>query len=320
MANVKISELAAVTSLTSTDVLPSVAGSTTSKITVQNLANSLTQVSSSISASFATTASYFGGSVVSSSYAVTSSFAVSASWAPGGASVVSTSGSTLYSTNLATSNFSADNSILLGFQAGQDATNAIYSNFIGYQAGYSAPEAIVSNFIGVGAGFNADSASYSNFIGQNAGQSATKASFSNFIGWAAGSNATSASYSTFIGTKAGSTTSPGTNNIIIGNNISLPNGTIGSINIGGIIFATGSYPVVTGNNFTGSMTDAKVGINKLLPQYTLDVSGSLAASSFVILSQVSQSLNFANDTAAQAGGVPLGGLYRSGSFMLIRLV
>lgn len=42
--------------------------------------------------------------------------------------------------------------------------------------------------------------------------------------------------------------------------------------------------------------------------------------SFIILSQVSSSLNFVDDTAAAAGGVPLGGLYRSGNFILIRLV
>ena len=41
--------------------------------------------------------------------------------------------------------------------------------------------------------------------------------------------------------------------------------------------------------------------------------------SYIILTQVSQSLNFANDDAAAAGGVPLGGLYRSGSFVLIRV-
>jgi len=38
-----------------------------------------------------------------------------------------------------------------------------------------------------------------------------------------------------------------------------------------------------------------------------------------ILAQVSQSLNFNDDTAAAAGGVPLGGLYRSGNFIAIRL-
>jgi hypothetical protein len=40
----------------------------------------------------------------------------------------------------------------------------------------------------------------------------------------------------------------------------------------------------------------------------------------MVLAQVSSSLNFANDTAAAAGGVPLGGLYRNGGVIQIRLV
>ena len=41
---------------------------------------------------------------------------------------------------------------------------------------------------------------------------------------------------------------------------------------------------------------------------------------YIVLSQVSQSLNFVDDTAAAAGGVPLGGLYRNGNFIVIRIV
>jgi hypothetical protein len=41
--------------------------------------------------------------------------------------------------------------------------------------------------------------------------------------------------------------------------------------------------------------------------------------SYIVLSQVSSSLNFIDDTAAASGGVPLGGLYRNGNFILIRL-
>jgi uncharacterized protein YuzE len=41
---------------------------------------------------------------------------------------------------------------------------------------------------------------------------------------------------------------------------------------------------------------------------------------YVVLTQVSQSLNFVDDTAAAAGGVPLGGLYRNGNFIVIRIV
>jgi hypothetical protein len=50
-----------------------------------------------------------------------------------------------------------------------------------------------------------------------------------------------------------------------------------------------------------------------------DITGSLLVSSFTTLASVSSSLNFADDTAAGAGGVPLGGLYRNGNFVMIRL-
>lgn len=40
---------------------------------------------------------------------------------------------------------------------------------------------------------------------------------------------------------------------------------------------------------------------------------------FVVLGHVSSSLNYANDNAAAANGVPLGGLYRNGNFIQIRI-
>ena len=40
---------------------------------------------------------------------------------------------------------------------------------------------------------------------------------------------------------------------------------------------------------------------------------------YIVLTEVSESLNFADDSAAQAGGVPLGGLYRNGSDIKIRI-
>ena len=51
----------------------------------------------------------------------------------------------------------------------------------------------------------------------------------------------------------------------------------------------------------------------------LNVAQNVTIDGYTVLSQVSSSLNFANDTEAQAGNVPLGGLYRSGSHILIRL-
>jgi hypothetical protein len=69
-------------------------------------------------------------------------------------------------------------------------------------------------------------------------------------------------------------------------------------------FFTGSHSI------TGSLTISG----------SLIVTGSTSFSGSVILPMVSQSLNFANDTLASASGVPLGGLYRNGSFIQIRLV
>lgn len=67
--------------------------------------------------------------------------------------------------------------------------------------------------------------------------------------------------------------------------------------------------------FTGS--HAVTG--SLVVSGSLITTGSFSASGSMILPTVSQSLNFADDTAAAAGGVPLGGVYRNGSFLQIRL-
>jgi len=168
----------------------------------------------------------------------------------------------------------------LGLKAGADATNASYSNFLGLQAGYQATAVNSSNFIGTSAGYQAASASYSNFFGLGAGTSAISASYSNFLGYNVGNVATSASYSTLIGYQVGYATlyqnSIGPNNIIIGTNITLAPQQKDSINIGGIIFATGSYfsNAVFSTPFSGSVSGAKVGIGTSTPQYTFDVSGS----------------------------------------------
>ena len=66
-----------------------------------------------------------------------------------------------------------------------------------------------------------------------------------------------------------------------------------------LVFASGSQFQITGS---------------------LNVSGSVTTTTgYVILTQVSASLNFVDDASAAAGGVPLGGLYRNGNFILIRI-
>lgn len=50
-----------------------------------------------------------------------------------------------------------------------------------------------------------------------------------------------------------------------------------------------------------------------------DTTAATFTSGYIILTEVSASLNYADDTAAAAGGVPLGGLYRNGNFIQIRI-
>ena len=148
------------------------------------------------------------------------------------------------------------------------------SNYLGFQAGSGSTSANNSNFLGPNAGLNATNANNSNFIGNGAGQDARSANNSNFIGFAAGQNALSASYSTLLGFLAGAS-NIGTNNIIIGSGITLANGRRDSLNIGGLLFGTGSYLDTNtfGGGFSGS-ANGRIGINQPFPTFSLDVSGS----------------------------------------------
>jgi hypothetical protein len=87
---------------------------------------------------------------------------------------------------------------------------------------------------------------------------------------------------------------------------------------------TASYAVTaTSASYALNTTTASYAVNATSASFaTTAVTASYLnpiVSSYVVLTQVSQSLNFADDAAAAAGGVPLGGLYRNGNFILIRI-
>jgi hypothetical protein len=156
----------------------------------------------------------------------------------------------------------ANNSFFVGFNAGYFATYANNSNFIGSYSGYLSSYASLSNFIGDSAGVRAVSASNSNFIGNQSGTDAKKASYSTLIGFRAGFNSNS------------SINGIGSNNIVIGTNITLPNDIGNAINIGGLLFGTGSYSNAGAiSPFSGS-ANGRIGINQPTPVFNLDVSGS----------------------------------------------
>ncbi len=150
----------------------------------------------------------------------------------------------------------------MGLASGYSASFACCTNMIGSYSGYYAAGVLGSNFIGVGSGQYATNSDYSNFIGNQTGNGATSASYSNFIGFYAGA--------------AAGANNVGCNNTIIGTNITLQNGTVNAVNIGGLIFGTGSYATKTGNPFSGSAM-GKVGLNQPTPLYDLDISGSVRA-------------------------------------------
>lgn len=208
------------------------------------------------------TGNFSNGLIVSGG--ITGSLLGTSSWASNAVTSsypLSVSGTTLYSVyNSAPVGFNITNSILIGNLAGASASNASSSNFLGYQAGWSASNADHSTFIGYEAGFQAINARNSVIIGQLAGKGAQSASFSTLIGYNVGYNPTNVSI--------------GSNNIIIGTNITLPKTASNSINIGGILFGTGSYSASTGNPFSGS-AGGKIGINVVSPTYNFQVSGTV---------------------------------------------
>lgn len=191
----------------------------------------------------------------------------------------------------------------IGYYAGNGATNVYNSNFIGVNAGYGASGASESNIIGDSAGININSVSQSNLIGSGAGQYTANSLYSNFIGNYAGTNCynvwrcnfigshagqgvSGASYSTFIGVNAGKSFTNNnvlTNNIIIGTNISLPNNSVDSLNIGGVLFGSGTNTDLTGDPIITPTTNGKIGIGVVTPTARLHVGASTTAAALMKL-------------------------------------
>ena len=186
----------------------------------------------------------------------------------------------------------SNNSNFIGYRAGFHATASTNSNFIGTTAGEEAINAQESNFIGYYAGYQATDAQKSNFIGYTVGRSASNASYSNFLGYSAGDYAVNASHSILIGSRAGynnlvtANNSVGPNNIILGTNITLPPASKDSINIGGLIFATGSHSDFLAVNPLPTPAGGNVGINIYPPLYNFHVSGTVAFPNLTTSSQV----------------------------------
>ena len=228
---------------------------------------------------------YRNSKILSGSYGVSGSLIVSGGitgslFGTASYQSVKTSGSTLYSEDPSTSNFNKSESIFLGLSAGLNATSAYNSIFLGKEAGAGATSAYYSHFVGTYAGNGATNARYSFFTGYAVGENASSAYESIFIGTRAGASAQNSNNSVYIGTNAGrvssTSLSPGENNIVIGTGITVAASQKNKVNIGALIFGSGSV-LNTSNPYSGS-ANGKVGINQPDPQTEFDISGSIRIS------------------------------------------
>ena len=171
---------------------------------------------------------------------------------------------------------SSSNATIIGSFAGLNASSSLQLTALGYSAGISMSNSSNTTAVGPGAGYGASNAIGSAFFGTYAGANAISSSNSTFIGPFAGWKVSGSSYSTFVGYNAGASSLLGNNNILIGTNTTLASGSTNAINIGGLIFGSGSY--FSTSSVSSGSANGYVGINQPNPQYSLDVSGSVRAS------------------------------------------
>jgi hypothetical protein len=138
--------------------------------------------------------------------------------------------------------------------------------------------------------------SFNTALGYSAGNDLQSGSYNTFLGRSSGGNLITGSFNTFIGSIIFPTASIFNNTVIIADGAGSQRLFISSSGLA--IFSDGIYA-------SGSLTS----------------SGSITLqSSTAVLSQVSESFNFANDLAASGSGIPLGGLYHTSGTIKIRLV
>lgn len=200
---------------------------------------------------------------------------------------------------------------VLGDRAGSGATDTEYTYFLGYEAGYGSTKAPYGYFLGYEAGYGVDTGDSSVLIGNQSGKFGNSINGAVFIGFNTGKEGVTGSNSVLIGGEAGNKASSFTNaimigyeagkdtvrsdnsifigyrtgikynvddldenNIIIGTNISLPDGRRDSLNMGGVVFGSGLYSATTGDPSISANTNGRIGIGVVLPQETLDVVGN----------------------------------------------
>lgn len=186
--------------------------------------------------------------------------------------------------------YNIESSVIIGKEAG-DAANTLWETVaIGKEAGKSAANTQAAIMIGDSSGQSSSGADYGIFLGDHAGHQTTGSNRSVMIGEYAGQNTSGTDYSIFLGTRTGQRigtgASPGSNNLIIGNNITVPGESTGRMNIGGVLFGSGLNKANDfGNPRLLTETGAgRIGINRVNPSASLHVVGTTILEGGITLS------------------------------------
>lgn len=205
--------------------------------------------------------------------------------------------------------------VLIGDSTGEGADS--FNVMVGHQAGYYA-NGRCNVLIGYQSGI-CNEGKNNVAIGKDSGKNSTGISNNNvYIGHQAGpSTEITQSDQLYIGTTSGE--SP----LIRGDfstGVVTVNTCLKAANISGSFEGDGSGLTGITGEWDGSHEgDASITGSLIVSQSTASATAITIENGHIVLTQVSQSLNFNNDEQAANAGVPLGGLYRSGNLIAIRL-
>jgi len=273
-------------------------------------AQTASYVLNTVSSSYALSASYTVNSsnAVSSSYALSASYAISSSNAISASNALSLDG--VRKSILATtgSNTFIGNQTINGTLT-VSSSAVINGIYIGASPSNASPNIVLGN----NALNNINIGAYNVSIGELTLPFLITGSFNTALGYTAGNDLQSGSYNMFLGRNSGANLITGSFNTFVGA-VSFPSS---SILNNTIIIADGAGS----QRLFISSSGLAIFSNDLYVSSSMTTSGSLTVQkSTAILSQVSQSFNFANDLAASGSGIPLGGLYHTSGTIKIRLV
>jgi hypothetical protein len=287
-------------------------------MTAQTASYVINAVSSSyaLSASVSQTAS-FVMTAQTASYvlnAVSSSYALSASYAISSSNAVSSSNANLLEGIRRSTLATTGSNTFIGNQTINGTLNVSSSVVInGIYVGASPSNASPNIVLGNNALNNINIGAYNTSIGELTLPFLTTGSFNTALGYTAGNDLQSGSYNMFLGRNSGANLITGSFNTFIGAVSFLSQSTFNNT----IIIADGAGS----QRLFISSSGLAIFSNDLYVSSSMTTSGSLTVQrSTAILSQVSQSFNFANDLAASGSGIPLGGLYHTSGTIKIRLV